>query len=191
MIAPATMAPPTTPAAIPGPQPQPHPRPRHWAEASVAVPATVTTTIAAPSKLAMDFLINISLIPLVWQRDPMAKLRHSCCEAPSNRSIAHPFGRKRIHRRPAIDRGSRYWRQRSALQVTAELIFGQVLKALRRSTLHFKTRRQAMLEPRVPVGAPSGPYDSTVTGQISPGAMFVAPAHATKRSSASPITRSS
>jgi hypothetical protein len=188
MIAPATIAPPTTPAAIPGPQPHPQPRPRHWAEASVAAPATVTTIIPAPSNLAMDFLINISLIPLIWRRDRMAKLRHSCCEAPSNRSIAHPFGRKRIHRRPAIDRGPRYWRQRSALQVTAELIFGQVIKAPRHRAhpISWPSATRCWNRASAPV-----PQDNTVTGQISPGAMFVAPAHATRRSSASPITRNS
>jgi hypothetical protein len=58
MMAPAITAPPTTPAAIPGP----HPHPRcHQAEASVAVPATITTIVAAPSKLTMVFFINLSL----------------------------------------------------------------------------------------------------------------------------------
>jgi hypothetical protein len=59
MMAPAMTAPPMTPAAIPGPQP--HPRPRHWAEASVAVAATITTIVAAPSKLTMVFFIDVSL----------------------------------------------------------------------------------------------------------------------------------
>jgi hypothetical protein len=59
MMAPAMTAPPMTPAAIPGPQP--HPRPRHWAEASVAVAATITTIVAAPSKLTMVFFISVSL----------------------------------------------------------------------------------------------------------------------------------
>jgi hypothetical protein len=58
MIAPAMTAPPTTPAAIPGP----HPHPRcHQAEASVAGAATITTIVAAPSKLTMVFFINVSL----------------------------------------------------------------------------------------------------------------------------------
>jgi hypothetical protein len=58
MMAPAMTAPPTMPAAIPGP----HPHPRcHQAEASVAVPATITTIVAAPSKLTMVFFINVSL----------------------------------------------------------------------------------------------------------------------------------
>jgi hypothetical protein len=58
MMAPAMTAPPTTPAAIPGP----HPHPRfHQAEASVAVAATITTIVAAPSKLTMVFFINVSL----------------------------------------------------------------------------------------------------------------------------------
>jgi hypothetical protein len=58
MMAPAMTAPPTTPAAIPGP----HPHPRfHQAEASVAVAATITTIVAAPSKLTMVFFISVSL----------------------------------------------------------------------------------------------------------------------------------
>jgi hypothetical protein len=53
MMAPAMTAPPTMPAAIPGP----HPHPRcHQAEASVAGAATITTIVAAPSKLMMVFL---------------------------------------------------------------------------------------------------------------------------------------
>jgi hypothetical protein len=56
MMAPAMTAPPTMPAAIPGP----HPHPRcHQAEASVAVPASITTIVAAPSKLTM-FLFTMS-----------------------------------------------------------------------------------------------------------------------------------
>jgi len=58
MMAPAMTAPPTMPAAIPGP----HPHPRcHQAEASVAGAATITTIVAAPSKLTMVFFINVSL----------------------------------------------------------------------------------------------------------------------------------
>jgi hypothetical protein len=55
-MAPATTAPAMTPAAIPGP----HPHPRQ-ADASVAGAATITTIVAAPSKLTMVFFINVSL----------------------------------------------------------------------------------------------------------------------------------
>jgi hypothetical protein len=61
MMAPATTAPPMTPAATPGPHPAPlHPHPRrHWAEASVAVAAKVAATVATASKLANVFFINV------------------------------------------------------------------------------------------------------------------------------------
>jgi hypothetical protein len=78
MMAPAMTAPPITPAAIPGP----HPHPRcHQAEASVAVAATITTIVAAPSKLTMVFLINVSLIPSTARaanantRPPLASMK--------------------------------------------------------------------------------------------------------------------
>src|SRR5271166_5639695 len=66
MMAPATTAPPMTPAAMPGPHPHPpplhpHPRPRHCAEASVAVAARVTAIVAAASKPASVFFIAVSL----------------------------------------------------------------------------------------------------------------------------------
>src|SRR5271166_1626971 len=66
MMAPATTAPPMTPAAMPGPHPHPpplhpHPRPRHWAEASVAVAAKVTAIVAAASRPASVFFIVVSL----------------------------------------------------------------------------------------------------------------------------------
>jgi hypothetical protein len=53
MIAPAITAPPTTPAATPGPHPpplHPHPRPLHWAEASVVAVAKAAAIVAAASK---------------------------------------------------------------------------------------------------------------------------------------------
>ena len=65
MIAPATMAPPITPAATPGPQPgplYPHPRPRHCAEASVVEAAKVPAIAATATKPANDFFISISWI---------------------------------------------------------------------------------------------------------------------------------
>jgi hypothetical protein len=67
MMAPAMTAPPTMPAAIPGP----HPHPRcHHAEASVGVPATITAIVAAPSKLTMVFFITVSF----WGSHPLHAL---------------------------------------------------------------------------------------------------------------------
>ena len=67
------MAPPTTPAATPGPHPgrrHPHPGPRqpHWAEASVAVAATVAVSIATASRAVSLFFIGIFLERLVKAR---------------------------------------------------------------------------------------------------------------------------
>src|SRR5262245_1330811 len=69
MMAPAITAPPTMPAATPGPHPHPppchpHPRPRHCAEASVAVAARVATIVAATTKIVSIFFIAASL---AWQ----------------------------------------------------------------------------------------------------------------------------
>src|SRR5262245_35548673 len=69
MMAPAITAPPTMPAAMPGPHPHPppchpHPRPRHCAEASVAVAARVATIVAATTKIVSIFFIVASL---AWQ----------------------------------------------------------------------------------------------------------------------------
>ena len=72
------MAPPTTPAATPGPHPhpgrrQPHPGPRpphpgplHWAEASVAVAAKVAAIIAAASTAVSVFFTGIFLDGLLY-----------------------------------------------------------------------------------------------------------------------------
>jgi len=83
-MAPAMMAPPTTPAATPAPNPgrlqphpgrlqphpgplQPHPgppqpRPRHWAEASVAVTKVAATSAAASTGMILFF--NLYLPPV-------------------------------------------------------------------------------------------------------------------------------
>src|SRR6516165_12535451 len=63
MMAPATTAPPMTPAATPGPHPhpplQPHPPRRHQAEASVALPARVAAIVAAASRRVSVFFIAL------------------------------------------------------------------------------------------------------------------------------------
>src|SRR5262249_25177493 len=70
-MAPAITAPPMAPAATPAPHPHPpplHPHPpplhRHWAEASVALAAKLTATVATASKLASVFFIRISWGPI-------------------------------------------------------------------------------------------------------------------------------
>jgi hypothetical protein len=71
MIAPA-MAPPITPAAIPGPhQPgplHPHPRACHWAELSVVEAAKVPATAATATKPANEFFISISSMSVGGER---------------------------------------------------------------------------------------------------------------------------